>query len=261
MKSKSGVRLYIAMLLCTAAVSAVAFFLCRVTEAFKSFVSHFVLTGAFFAVFFLLLAVAVVVCECIFNGFPENDLRGKMKNPRIRKSFALFFAAALVGSFLLGGVFQWLYELEPSRKQVRQSEASAYAFVIDNSYSMEVNDKDNMRFDALTEICATIPSDKPIAVYLFGDEAVCVRPFISQDDLPVEPEDTWKEEMGGTMMGSALKMLFADVDTARDAGDLSGTVRVIALTDGDSFDLNISDRKPLRRRAARRRQRAAHQTH
>ena len=229
-----NMRIYIPMLIATAAASVVAFIFCRLFDRISGNHSHFLLTGGFFALFFLLLGSAVFFCEYIFEGLPDTALRKHLRSPITRRTVALIAAGALLGSFLLGGFFQFLYELEPAGKA---SNVEAYAFIIDNSGSMDGNDSENKRFEALTQICATLPADKPVAVYIFGDETRCVRPYATQEEQPVAPEESWYEGLGGTYLGAAIDTCCKDTEQARTDGLFSGASRIIALTDGASFDL------------------------
>ena len=230
---KTG-RLYLPMLLSTAAVSLIAFFVCASIERNAAKYWHFFMTGGFFALFCLMLCAAVFLCEYFFEGFPEAAIRGKMKNLKTRNYFALTVAGMTLASFLVGGFFQFLYELEPTGKT---REAAAYAFIIDNSISMGGNDPSNMRFDALTQICESLPPEKPVAVYVFGTDTFCVRPYATQEDQPVSPTDQWFTDLENTYLGKAIMQCCEDTDMAKSEGLYSGMTRIITLTDGDSADL------------------------
>ena len=229
-----NMRIYIPMLVATGVASVIAFIICHLIDRIAGNHSHFLLTGGFFAIFFILLGTAVFFCEYICESLPETSLRSHFRNPITRRSTAIFVVCVLLGSFLAGGILQVLYELEPARKATN---VEAYAFILDNSGSMDDNDPDNKRFEALTQICATLPIDKPVAVYIFGTDTRCMRPYATQEQQPIVLNESWYEDLGGTSLGHAIDVCCQDTEQARTDGIFSGAVRIIDLTDGDSPDL------------------------
>lgn len=156
----------------------------------------------------------------------RGDFRGwQKKNLGVVVSTAYKRAAiALVVLLIASGGFEALYELE--KRDLKN--ASSYIFLIDDSGSMEMNDPDNKRADAIDAIMSKEKADFPFAVYRFTHEAELLRGM-----APYRTGETFAfDASGGTDIVGALNKVTDDL--ASGAVQAGATPKVLLLSDGES---------------------------
>lgn len=172
-------------------------------------------TGVYFAVFGLILALSIFIAARI----------SKMEFSVKRLLIALLCVVLL---FLLGTLFEFVYELNfKTAKPLREQ----YIFAMDNSGSMEENDPEQKRVDAVYRLLENKDEDTEYAVYTFGNEISCIREMSplsdGMDDITIFPN-------GGTPMVEMLNRIMDDVESGKlPCGQGS---QVILLTDGVPSD-------------------------
>ena len=141
------------------------------------------------------------------------------------------FALCLAGVFCLTMLCEFFYELDPEQQP---TEPTSYIFVIDESGSMETNDPDGKRYDAITQIMNASDSSLPYMVYAFAGGTRVVR-----DMAPQRPDETTipiNTEATGTAIVGAIRNILQDYKSGGWEGGQNP--RIIFLTDGYATDLN-----------------------
>lgn len=191
---------------------------------------HPAITGIFFAAFAALLIAGAAACEAIFDRLPrESDEALELRS-------VLICIAAAVVAFAAGSCFQYIYEYEST--ETLPPPVKQYALIIDNSGSMADSDPTYHRFAAVQEMVSQIPVDMPVSVYLFGSDTICVRDFANRDTLAFAPDESWKCDMGGTRLKTAIERCLSDIEVQTAAGKIDGSTRLILLTDGYCQELS-----------------------
>lgn len=133
---------------------------------------------------------------------------------------------------------EWVYErdLVVEETVTMPQEATGYIFILDESGSMVGNDPHYERYSALGNLMQSKSQDFPYAVYVFANDCARIRDMapVSQG-LITAPLSYDYGVGGGTYMGNALQMVYADIQS----GALGSTanLQVILLADGDTFDM------------------------
>lgn len=158
-------------------------------------------------------------------------LAARIKELKFSKKSIIIPLICIVALFLLGMLFEFLYELNVSSSTVQTGN---YIFVLDNSGSMQDNDPYQKRISAVKEILEDKDENFQFAVYSFGDELLRIRDMAPLSrgigDLNINPN-------GGTPILGILEKVLNDMDR----GEISyneGT-QVILLTDGVSTDTDL----------------------
>ena len=160
-----------------------------------------------------------------------NRLKTSWTGSEILRSILLMIVSiAILG--LLGIIFQFIYGLGYSKKQV--SQIDDYIFVIDNSGSTDDSDPGNLRFSEVESLLRKLDSSNRFAVEIFDHEIkgklslnqvneAAIREFM---DLTGSLENV---EKGGT----EIQLVLSDVvDTYTQDGR---NAAVILLSDGESM--------------------------
>ena len=180
------------MLIGTVLVGAVYFVIGEIFyNAFQDILPMPLLIGLYFlglAVFVAIGCAAIVALMYHYNqGYRDIVLR----------SLLLFLAV-----FAAAALFEFLYELQLNG---RNREPGSYIFLMDSSGSMEENDPENRRYEAIQSVLANQEEDFPFAVYTFANDSTLVRDMgpVSQgtEDLPANIEQpdaniAWKDPHG-----------------------------------------------------------------
>lgn len=176
-----------------------------------------VLTFIYFTFFFLVLGIVLY--------FVSKLILNKCRFSVLKKAWAISFVLIMVCSLL----FEFIYDIIQKKEEV--SEINSYLFVIDDSGSMETNDPQNIRYEALDALVEGKPADFEYGVISFADDVLLLREMapIRQNEPKLSSEAT-----GGTAMKAALQYM----QEKTESGELgvSEDTRIILLTDGSPTD-------------------------
>lgn len=209
------------MLIGTVLVGAVYFVIGEIFyNAFQDILPMPLLIGLYFlglAVFVAIGCAAIVALMYHYNqGYRDIVLR----------SLLLFLAV-----FAAAALFEFLYELQLNG---RNREPGSYIFLMDSSGSMEANDPENRRYEAIQSVLANQEEDFPFAVYTFANDSTLVR-----DMGPVSQgtEFQMEEPYGGTAIRTVLEDLYDDIDSGVIDPGKNG--KVILFSDGYATDMGL----------------------
>lgn len=181
----------------------------------------------------LVLIITVICCAVIWavvaltdttdDEFLFLDSRG-----RIAAGLAVCAAVLFLGTMLL----EWIYDHD----KAISLDSSSYIFILDESGSMESNDPELLRYDAVESAVQSLPADASYAVYMFSNKCVCIRDMAPASAGTVSRPSSANETMGGmTNISNALTVVLQDIQS----GQLSAGQhpRVMLMTDGYASDM------------------------
>lgn len=178
-------------------------------------VSSILFMGVYFAVFGLILTMVLLIAARI--------CRLEFSAKRLIVS-----GMCILLLFLLGMLFEFLYEMNFAKVLPVKT---SYVFVIDNSGSMQTNDPEQKRVDAIYQLLEDKDESVRFAVYTFSENISCIRKMLpisdGIEDLAIVPN-------GGTPIVGALTQVMDDMESGELEYD-RGT-QVILLTDGYATD-------------------------
>lgn len=183
----------------------------------------------------LFVVFSVIVCATLFvimlvTGESDEEflfLRGK-------GLILAGLAGALVILFGVSMLLEFIYDRD---KQVMQT-PSAYVFLLDESGSMESNDSNLERYNAVNMLMETMPTDFPYAVYMFANRTVCVREMAPASQEQFQADQNIANSIGAsTMIKDGLQTILDDVQSGKLL-HTGGALRVILLTDGVASDMS-----------------------
>lgn len=195
------------------------------------------LIGLLFMVFALVLLVAVHIHSNIKGIYEQNVLTGGTGELSAMLSILL----AVVLTFLLAMLFQWIYGLDLGEAN---TEPTSYIFLIDDSGSMELSDPTQERYKAIADVLEGQPESFNYMVYGFSNDTAVLREMGPISD---GIDELSGENYGGTEIKAALNYIMDDYDNgAWDGGE---NPKVVLLTDGYATDIGFfsSVSKTLRR--------------
>ena len=128
--------------------------------------------------------------------------------------------------------FEFLYELQFGEEK---ESSNSYIFVLDNSGSMEENDPQGMRFEAVENLLSEKAEDFKYAVYTFSDSAECIRGMNSKS---VGTTYNYGINEGGTAILATLQTLLSDIEEDKLILEDNKT-HIILLSDGYATDINF----------------------
>lgn len=186
-----------------------------------------VLIGLLFLLLYVLVIGAILLVGAIRHTFYGCVLFLDGTGP-----IAGLLAGGAAAIFLLAMLFQFLYGLQETRIV---QDATSYIFVLDNSGSMESNDPNQLRYQAIDAILSDRSADFPYMVYGFADDTTLMRGMApaSQGNAL----DTSNLTNGMTYMFDALNQVLEDYQNGVWS-DSGGSPRVILLTDGIASDIS-----------------------
>lgn len=147
-------------------------------------------------------------------------------------SWKLLIPSTLVALFLLGMLFEWVYQLNPgSAKPVKD-----IVLVIDNSGSMNETDPNQDRYTAAKNLINRMDRDNRVSVIMFDHATTLLQPFTRVNNQETKDEiiaeiDGLATTDGGTDISLALEDTMSHIQESRDAGR---SAMVIMLSDGFS---------------------------
>lgn len=197
------------------------------------------LIGILFALLCLALCFVIQIYSISSGCFERNIVTG---NDGVAGNI-LMIVLSVVLVFGLGVLFQWIYGLD-SKRQI--TEPTSYVFVIDDSGSMEGNDPNQERYNAIRSVMLSMPDSFDYMVYGFSDSTYIIRDMAPKS---AGIADISGNSYGGTSIKGALTQVLDDWENGVwDGGE---SPKVILLTDGYATDIGMfsSPNKVLQRYA------------
>ncbi|MGG3508437.1 vWA domain-containing protein [Paenibacillus lautus] len=187
-----------------------------------------VVTGIYFGILALCIGLACLIAELISPRLNGSSWRQRYTGT----SWKLLIPSTLVALFLLGMLFEWVYQLNPgSAKPVKD-----IVLVIDNSGSMKDTDPNQDRYTAAKNLINRMDEDNRVSVMLFDHATTLLQPFTRVKNQEVKDEiiaeiDSLETNDGGTDISLALEDTMAHIQESHDA---RRSAMVIMLSDGFS---------------------------
>ena len=110
---------------------------------------------------FALFTLVFILCMAVFKAYQGSTKSGSSRGAEKILLPILF----VVGAFILGTLFEFIYERDFFSEMKGYQEPTSYIFLIDNSGSMNTNDPQAIRYDAIEKIVSKQADDFPYAVY------------------------------------------------------------------------------------------------
>ncbi len=149
-------------------------------------------------------------------------------------NFGKVMALTLVATVAFVGcsaLFEFLYELGGDKPKQLQATELQYVFLIDDSGSMDSNDNENKRYDAVESIIRSMTPTNQFAVYTFENQTSCITPINSKNSQNYSLSKPSGNNGGGTYMISAIDQAIDEV-----ADRSNKHTKIIVLTDGAPSD-------------------------
>lgn len=181
--------------------------------------------GVIFALFYFVLGIGVHIVSRINGSWDENRDRSK------GKLLALALTGGTLLMLLLGTVFEFLYELGGT---IDIHEPDSYIFLIDDSGSMEANDGNFQRYDAIEEVLKGQSENFPYMIYQFTSSVQIARPY---GPISSGMGEIVKSNGGGTALQESMESLLGDFKNGAWGDSLYP--RIIILTDGNASSSRI----------------------
>lgn len=183
---------------------------------------------------FTVFAVVFIVIMCIVSMMNDN-LGYHLSRHNDGSMIFLALAGIIVLTFVLGTLFEFIYEIDFFDGKKGYQEPTSYVFLIDNSGSMGENDPEGMRYQAISTIIGNQDVDFPYAVYSFNNGVTEERALapVSDGNNEFSPVNN-----GGTEIKAALKELFRSYeDGLKDR--LGAAPKFLLLSDGYATDIGL----------------------
>ncbi|MFE0556227.1 VWA domain-containing protein [Paenibacillus sp. NPDC058910] len=187
-----------------------------------------VVTGIYFGILALCIGLACLIAELISPRLNGSSWRQRYTGT----SWKLLIPSTLVALFLLGMLFEWVYQLNPgSAKPVKD-----IVLVIDNSGSMKDTDPNQDRYTAAKNLINRMDEDNRVSVMLFDHATTLLQPFTRVKNQEAKDEiiaeiDSLETNDGGTDISLALEDTMTHIQESHDA---RRSAMVIMLSDGFS---------------------------
>lgn len=185
-------------------------------DAFRSLILQVALT---FLVFTLVLLMLMMLLSIVTGRFKENVFTGR-NSPGI---VALIILGVSVGVMFLAGLFQLIYQTNFVK------DTDAYVFMVDISESMDWNDPNGKRYDAIEDLIDDRGDRFPYMVYTFNHESSVLRKMAAnEEEYGFSPP---RVNSGGTQIFNALNRVVEDYND----GDWKNASKpqIILITDAE----------------------------
>lgn len=187
-----------------------------------------VVTGIYFGILALCIGLACLIAELISPRLSGSSWRQRYTGT----SWKLLIPSTLVALFLLGMLFEWVYQLNPgSAKPVKD-----IVLIIDNSGSMKDTDPNQDRYTAAKNLINRMDEDNRVSVMVFDHATTLLQPFTrvknqeTKDEIIAEIDGLATTD-GGTDISLALEDTMTHIQESHDA---ARSAMVIMLSDGFS---------------------------
>ena len=179
------------------------------------------LTGIFFAGLVLAMYVSILITNRIRRGAKYTE--------ETSAKTLLTVAGVIVAAILL----DFLYGLDTNVKIFH--EPTGYAFLIDDSGSMQQNDSQNARADAIAEVMKECDDDFPFIVYKFTDTAERLCDVLKASEASSQSYDFLSN--GNTNILGAITTVAQEIKDKK--ADLGKRPRIVLLSDGGGYYFGI----------------------
>ena len=222
-------KLNVPLLLITAAVSAISFFLASlVYDLLIDTTSRVLVMCIVWPILLLPLLLTVLIYSKTRGTFNECFYLSSTTDSENIK-LAVVLSGALILLALCSVLFQWVYQLDGSET----AKPTSYVFLIDDSQSMEDNDPGQERYKAIETVMKDMPDDFRFMVYGFSTDVSVIREMLPVSDGIPNLNGNFK---GVTSIRKSLERIADDHSSGLwDGGDAP---RVILLTDGYATDID-----------------------
>lgn len=192
--------------------------------------------GGLFALFLLVVCLVVLLVSSMMLTYRADVISGRYGKGKV---ILYLLGAALVIGLLIAGA-QFLYALT-FHSATPMGQASTYVFLVDDSSSMETNDRNQQRYDAVEAILSGCSGDTRYALYTFSTRTKLKVPMqtVSQG-FP----QNYSPDFNSTYMKEALETVIADYEAG--VWTAQGPTALVMITDGDPMDFDsLSDVRHL----------------
>lgn len=158
----------------------------------------------------------------------------KATNAKTYVEFSKVLRVALLltlGFLVLTAGFEYLYERQLSVGTVDDYEIQ-YIFAVDDSGSMNSNDPNNVRYDALQEIISSMSPTEDFAVYAFSENYECTTELGSINSTDYLFQSPTQDLGVSTRLYTVLNHINDEVNTS----NTDKHTKIIVLTDGNPTD-------------------------
>lgn len=190
------------------------------------------LMGLYFGIIGII--IVSVMCFCVYKisklkyEIPANNIFFKS----LQILIILTFSVLLV----LGAGFEFLYSLNLNGV----SFGTNYIIAVDNSGSMEGNDPNYERFNALNELFSSVKNNQKIGVYVFNTESTNVIPLQKIDKSKLNEYKSMLEKYKVSDGGTNLMNTLEDIMNYIEKENVKNNTDVIVISDGEcSINNNV----------------------
>ena len=180
-------------------------------------------------VFYCIWAIGIILYSMLDSRYGRiKTYEKKSRNPVVE---TLKF---LVIIMLVSMTFEFIYELEPQRKAIRPT---SYVFLMDDSGSMEGNDGDFLRYQAIRPIMENEEKGFPFAIYSFSNDLIEIAPMHPREEQVKDYMMPSGRDMSGTAMFTSIETIVEEIQKGNiDGGEHT---RIILMSDGSPTDDGI----------------------
>lgn len=214
------------LLIISGIIGAVAFFICKpLYSKYLYETSRILIIGIVFGILALCVFVSVNL-YCSLSGIIRRNILARNAPPLNPWMMMCCFVIVIM---VLSALFQFLYSLNTNQTS---AEPTSYVFLIDNSSSMDDNDKDGMRYRAIKQILGKKDSDFEYMVYGFSNDCkeICPMTKVAEGVSSISAQN-----QGCTNLRLAMETVISDHKNQSWSGGLRPMV--VLLTDGYATDL------------------------
>ncbi|AKN30799.1 von Willebrand factor A [Clostridium carboxidivorans P7] len=201
-------------------------------NSLRYIMSSIILMGLYFGILAFCIGTMCLIGEMIS---PRLNGDG-WKNNYLKTSFKLLIPCTLIGLFVFGAMFQFLYEISAQKFK----KADDIVFAIDTSGSMKNTDPNNERFSAALNLIDNMDKNNRFSMYKFDDTAEKIIPMSqvtkqSREEVSGKLKDM-QNPKGNTNMRDALEKAYEEIKSSETKDK---NAMVIMLSDGgDTYDLS-----------------------
>lgn len=138
----------------------------------------------------------------------------------------------------LSALFEFLYEIAREKKQAK--EITSFLFVLDDSGSMESNDPERIRYQAIDTLLEGKEDSFQYGIYSFNNESTVLRNMAPKS----QAQDYILPEVNG---GTAIMGTLVAIKDSLETGELliDESCKVILLSDGYATDISFTNKNKV----------------
>lgn len=197
-------------------------------DVVRSAIPMEVFLGGLFALFLLITGLVVLLVSGIMLTYRADVISGRYGKGKV---ILYLLAAALIIGLVIAGA-QFIYSLT-FHSGTTMSGASTYVFLVDDSSSMETNDPNQQRYDAVEAILRGCPGDTRYALYTF---ATYTKLKVPMQTVSQGFPQNYDPDYHSTYMKEALETVIQDYESG--VWTAQGETALVMVTDGDPMDFD-----------------------